>query len=346
MLAGVGAVDACLLVVAATEGWKPQSEEHLRILDLLGVGAGVVALTKAGLVGAARIAAVMADVAERLARTLPPRRSHRRRRQSVTGAASTPWWRRSTTCSASPRPPPTGAAPGCGSTGRFPIRGAGTVVTGTLAGGSLAVGDPGRWPPDRRPAPPAARCGSGASTSTTQPRSQVGPGHRAAVNLTGADHHALGRGRRRGQSTGSGTRPALRRLPAACSTASTTRCRGGGPGPSTSAPASTPPACASSAPRRIEPGGHGLVRVHLPVALPLLPGDRYVLREHGRSETVGGGEILDVDPVLPAARARPDRSVERVVGERGWVDADLLGRLTGTTRAPTWPAGGWSTPPC
>ena len=37
MLAGVGAVDACLFVVAATEGWKPQSEEHLRILELLGV---------------------------------------------------------------------------------------------------------------------------------------------------------------------------------------------------------------------------------------------------------------------------------------------------------------------
>src|SRR3954449_11826249 len=50
MLAGVGGVDACLFVVAATEGWKPQSEEHLRILDVLGVRAGVIALTKVGLV--------------------------------------------------------------------------------------------------------------------------------------------------------------------------------------------------------------------------------------------------------------------------------------------------------
>src|SRR5436190_3437990 len=50
MLAGVGAVDACMFVVAATEGWKPQSEEHLRILELLGVGHGLVALTKVGLV--------------------------------------------------------------------------------------------------------------------------------------------------------------------------------------------------------------------------------------------------------------------------------------------------------
>ena len=45
MLAGVGAVDACIFVVAATEGWKPQSEEHLRILSLLGVQHGVVAMT-------------------------------------------------------------------------------------------------------------------------------------------------------------------------------------------------------------------------------------------------------------------------------------------------------------
>ncbi|MEM7287827.1 MAG: GTP-binding protein, partial [Actinomycetota bacterium] len=50
MLAGVGAVDAAIFVVAATEGWKPQSEEHLRILEMLGVGHGLVALTKVGLV--------------------------------------------------------------------------------------------------------------------------------------------------------------------------------------------------------------------------------------------------------------------------------------------------------
>ena len=50
MLAGVGAVDACIFVVAATEGWKPQSEEHLRILELLGISHGVIALTQIGLV--------------------------------------------------------------------------------------------------------------------------------------------------------------------------------------------------------------------------------------------------------------------------------------------------------
>src|SRR5919199_3474696 len=69
MLAGAGAVDACLFVVAATEGWKPQSEEHLRILELLGVRHGVVALTKVGLVDDDRRQAARDEVARRAAGT-------------------------------------------------------------------------------------------------------------------------------------------------------------------------------------------------------------------------------------------------------------------------------------
>jgi selenocysteine-specific elongation factor len=82
----------------------------------------------------------------------------------------------------------------------------------------------------------------------------------------------------------------------------------------------------------VEPGARGFVRVHLPVEVPLLPGDRFVLRESGRSETVGGGEVLDVAPVLSARRARPSRSVDRVVAERGWVEVGELERLTGERR--------------
>lgn len=50
MLAGVGGIDAALLVIAADEGIMPQTREHLDILDLIGVNHGVVALTKADLV--------------------------------------------------------------------------------------------------------------------------------------------------------------------------------------------------------------------------------------------------------------------------------------------------------
>jgi selenocysteine-specific elongation factor len=94
----------------------------------------------------------------------------------------------------------------------------------------------------------------------------------------------------------------------------------------------------------LAPGESGLVRIQLPTPLPLLPGDRYVLRESGRVETVGGGEVLDVAPVLPPSRARPDRSVERVVAERGWIEAALLERLTGEPAAPNV-AGRWVVSP-
>ena len=140
MLAGVGGVDACLFVVAATEGWKPQSEEHLRILELLGVRHGVVALTKADLVDDewAEIAAL--DVADRVAGTF------------LEGAPVVPV------------AAPTGhgldalraaldelvaTTPAAADRGRprlwidrvFAAKGSGTVVTGTLTGGSLAHDD-------------------------------------------------------------------------------------------------------------------------------------------------------------------------------------------------------------
>src|SRR2546428_346238 len=51
MLAGVGSIDAAIFVVAADEGWMPQSAEHLQILDFLEISGGVVALTKSDLVG-------------------------------------------------------------------------------------------------------------------------------------------------------------------------------------------------------------------------------------------------------------------------------------------------------
>src|SRR5215218_5917488 len=70
MLAGVGGVDACLFVVAATEGWKPQSEEHLRILELLGVRHAVIALTKVDLLDDAELVELAAlEVAEHTAGT-------------------------------------------------------------------------------------------------------------------------------------------------------------------------------------------------------------------------------------------------------------------------------------
>src|SRR3989304_2105636 len=70
MLAGVGGIDAALFVVAADEGVMPQTREHLAILDLLKIGAGVVALTKTDLVDPEWLELVKSDVAESLRSTV------------------------------------------------------------------------------------------------------------------------------------------------------------------------------------------------------------------------------------------------------------------------------------
>src|SRR4051812_26016689 len=67
MLAGAGGINVCLFVVAANEGWMPQSAEHLAILGILGVSHGVVALTKSDTVDADTLALAEAEVAERIA---------------------------------------------------------------------------------------------------------------------------------------------------------------------------------------------------------------------------------------------------------------------------------------
>jgi selenocysteine-specific elongation factor len=221
----------------------------------------------------------------------------------------------------------------------FAAPGAGTVVTGTLTGGSLHLHDelhivPGA-PPGRRPV--AVRVRSIQTHGT--PREDVGPGHRVALGLLGAGNDRVDRASvRRGQavvrlSQWAPTTTVDASLEVLAASPSVVGRRGAyqayfGSGEHAvrlrvlGAPA-------------LEPGQRGLVRLHLPVPLPLLPGDRFVLRDAGPAATVGGGEVLDVAPIVPASRARPNRSVERVVAERGWVDVEDLERLTGERRDPT-----------
>ena len=326
MLAGVGAVDACLFVVAATEGWKPQSEEHLRILELLGVRHGVVALTKVGPADDDLVDLAHLEVEERVAGTF------------LEGAPVVN------------TDAPTGvgldnlraalddllaATPTAVDHGRprlwidraFSARGAGTVVTGTLTGGRLHTDDELAVHPAGSPVRVRSLQNHHAE------RDELPPGSRCAVNLVGVAHDEVVRGHvlvrsdqwhhttvvdaslrvldrldhpvsRRGAHVvylGSGEYPVRMRI---------------------------------LGPDALDPGTEGAVRIHLPEPLPLLPGDRFVLRESGRAETVGGGEVLDVDPTERASRARPDRSVDRGVRERGWVPVDELERLTGERREP------------
>src|SRR5690349_17357565 len=66
MLVGAGEIDAAMLVVAADDGPRAQTLEHLALLDALGVALGIAVVTKADVAGTERATAVAADVASRL----------------------------------------------------------------------------------------------------------------------------------------------------------------------------------------------------------------------------------------------------------------------------------------
>jgi selenocysteine-specific elongation factor len=331
MLAGVGGVDACLFVVAATEGWKPQSEEHLRILQLLGVRHGVIALTKVDLVDDEWRQLQALDVADHVAGTFLD--GAPTVMVSATTGDGLDDLRRELDALIERTPAAIDRGrPRLWVDRSFAAKGSGTVVTGTLTDGALRADQH----IDIVPADRAARIRS--IQQHGRPMDQIGPGSRVALNLSGVDHHQIERGD--AAVVAAQWRPTERfdaTLDVLAQVAHNVSRRGAyqayiGSG-------EWPVKLRVLGPDSIRPGEQGLVRLHLMSALPLLPGDRYVLRESGRDETIGGGEVLDVAPVLPASKAHPDRSIDRVIAERGWTDVDELQALTGRRIAPT--LGNW-----
>lgn len=335
MLAGVGAVQGCLFVVAATEGWKPQSEEHLRILDLLGIEHGIIALTKVDQVDDELLELAQMELEEFTAGTF------------LDGAPTVPV--SAPTGQGIPElkneldallermgPPEDNNQPRLWIDRSFAPAGAGTVVTGTVIGGSFNASD------ELEVAPSGSEVRVRGLQTHHRQVERVGPGNRVAVNLTGVSHGELGRGdvlvradqwhhsqmidaeltvlkslshdvSRRGAYAayiGSGEFPAKVRV------------LGDHP---------------------LSPGTSGFVRLYLRSKIPVLPGDRFILRESGRDETVGGGQLLDIDPQRTASKAAPDRSIERLVAERGWVRTDQLRKLTGVDTPAT--VGHWVVDP-
>src|SRR5581483_2008848 len=172
MLAGVGAVDACVFVVAATEAWKPQSEEHLRILELLGVAHGVIALTKVGVVDDDHAELARLEVDAPTGVGLGELRLALDRMLADTPAAADR------------------ARPRLWIDRSFAAAGAGTVVTGTLTGGALRVGD--EVDIVRGSDVRAARVRG--LQSLGEAHETIGPGNRVAVNLVGVHHREVARG--------------------------------------------------------------------------------------------------------------------------------------------------------
>jgi len=136
MIAGIGSIDLAMFVVAADDGWMPQSEEHLQILNYLGVQRAVIALTKSD-VGQADV--VVNQIREQLAGT--PFANSPIVITSVRTGAGIPDLERTLAAElAAAKPQRDIGKPRLFIDRVFTLRGIGTVVTGTLTGGSFRRG--------------------------------------------------------------------------------------------------------------------------------------------------------------------------------------------------------------
>ncbi|MFC0007660.1 selenocysteine-specific translation elongation factor [Micromonospora siamensis] len=278
MLAGVGPVPAAMLVVAADEGWMPQSTEHLAALHALGVSAGLLVVTRADL---ADPGPALAEARERLAgtslRSVPA--------VAVSGAtgAGLPQLRDALDRLVAGLPAPVPDAPVRLWVDRaFTIRGSGTVVTGTLGAGRLRVGDQLELAGSGEPVRVRGLHSLGAA------HGEVDAVARVAVNLRGVSRDRLARG------------DALL-TPGRFGRTDLVDVRLAGD-PAADLPATLTLHVGSAAvPVRVRPLGPDTVRLRLARPLPLLVGDRALLRDPGRHHVAGGVTVLDVTPP-PLAR--------------------------------------------
>ncbi|CAN5674688.1 selenocysteine-specific translation elongation factor [soil metagenome] len=345
MLAGVGPAPLVLFVVAADEGWKPQSEEHLEILDVLGVTSGVVALTKRDLVDHEVLQTAGREVSDHLEGTSlagAPVRAV----SSTTGegiedlrtaldemviAASTPQPSRLRLFVDRV----------------FSIKGAGTVATGTLTGDCLSVGDEIAMEPGGR------RARVRSLQTHRHDEDKACPVTRVAANLVGVERADLERGdvmTRPGQWSATSLFDVELRAVRGLGTALTSK----GELKVHAGAAAADAGLRFLGANRLEPGGSAFARLRTSRPLVLAVGDRVVVREAGRRETVAGGLVLDIEPgkatTAPGRlRARVDASPSdlpaMVVRERGAVEAADVLRLVGSPPDPSTLTGPWALDP-
>lgn len=316
MLAGIGGIDLALFVVAADEGVMPQTTEHLAIIDLLEVAGGVVALTKVDLIDDPDwLELVTLDLHENLAGTVL------QDAPIIPVSATTGKGLDQLKAELGARLAATEARPDLGRPRLaidrvFTLSGFGTIVTGTLTGGRLKIGDE----VEVQPGELQGRV-RGLQTHKTA-RDEAMPGSRVAVNVSGIDADDLRRGQvlaLRGQA-----RPTVlvdvsyRHLAAAqkplkhnvevklfvgaTEVMARTRVLGE---------------------RAIEPGQTGWLQLALQEPVVAERGDHFILRRPSPGATLGGGLVLDPHPGRRHRRFQA-RIVERLETLAEGTPAELL----------------------
>jgi selenocysteine-specific elongation factor len=308
MVAGATGIDLYLMVVAADDGVMPQTREHAAVLAALGVQAGVVAVTKADLADHATaqieasellpgvdVVAVSARTGDGLAALLA---ALDRVAQSVASRADT-------------------QGPARLHIDRvFTIRGAGTVVTGTLWSGSIARADTLELLPGGR------RVRVRGVQVHGEPLAAAGAGQRIAVNLTGIGLAEISRGQ---VLTAAGSEFRATYLIDAELTF----------GPDEPAPGDRVQIHHGTreTPARLAWLGGRFWQLRLEQALVPAPGDRLVVRRIAPPATLGGGAVLDAHPRKHGPSRELTAALERLA--RGEPRDDTRGETGGGTRAET-----------
>lgn len=289
MLAGIGGIDAALFVIAADEGMMPQSTEHLAILDILQVQAGVVALTKIDLIEDPDwLDLVEEDIRSALRHTIlenaPIVRVSSRTHQGISELLT-----KLDECIANRPPRPDLGRPRLPVDRVFTMSGFGTVVTGTLSDGSLHSSDE----VEILPSGLHARI-RGLQTHKQKEDTAI-PGSRTAVNISGINVDQVNRGN---VIAYPGTYQPSRRIDVrfhllpdiiqplrhdtlvkfflgAAEVQARVRLLGS---------------------EELLPAEEGWLQLELSEPVVAIRGDRYILRRPSPGETLGGGTVIDPHP--------------------------------------------------
>ncbi|MBI2455266.1 MAG: selenocysteine-specific translation elongation factor [candidate division NC10 bacterium] len=317
MLAGVGGIDLVILVIAADEGVMPQTREHLHICALLQVKRGLVALTKSDLVEAEWLEMVRADIVGTLKGTfldgcpvVPC--------SATTGQGLPELLQAIQDQAAAAEPKRTEGTVRLPVDRVFTIKGFGTVITGTLWSGTLAVGDEvAILPADLR-----SRVRRLQVHGQTVERAVAG--QRTAVNLPGLEVSQIERGdvlclpgTLHSSETFDATLSLLPDAPRPLVNRARIRFHLG---------TSERLARVVLLDREeLQPGGQAYVHLRLETPSAALPADRYVIRSYSPAVTIGGGSILDPNP--PRERRPRAKMIEHLrILEQG-SPTDRLERL-------------------
>jgi len=326
MLAGVGGLDVALFVVAADEGWMPQSEEHLAILDLLDVRHGVIALTRVDLADSELIELSTIDIAEHVEGTVAESwpvievsavagTGVEALIESLVGALS------------DIGPPRDLGRPRMWIDRAFAISGAGVVVTGTLVDGSISVGN-------RLQCFPGGPVRLRGLQSHETDRDTIGPGTRTAANLVGIDRSDLDRGTLLAGPHSIGMTDrflALLRFPPRSEDDLSDRGAYHVHLGTTTVPARI---------RILKDDTAAAAIVTTSSLIPLTMGDRFILRDTGRRRIVAGGMVLDpitvpkpsasnIACLASAVLGSPSERADALIAVHESIDVDELHRSSG-----------------